>query len=169
MADLPSPRARAGLAAGAVVLVVLLTLVRGPVVLQALAAAAVGVALIALVPVLVRRDDVDWAWFPRRADDVPPEPGIATLRRTLQPEPRDTGASERLHDIVTRIADDRAPHGVPPGPLATYLAAPPRPTSLEEVERLVTELEALSPGATRSSTTQPGPTPADPSRPKENP
>lgn len=164
MADLPGPRARVGLAAAAVLVAVVLTLVRGPVVLQALAAAAVGVALIAFVPVLVRRDDVDWAWFPRRADDVPPEPGIATLRRTLQPGPRDTGAPERLHDVVTRIARDRAPHGVPPGPLATYLAAPPRPTTLEEVERLVTELEALAPGIPR-----PHHTPAEPSRPKEYP
>ncbi|NHA67285.1 hypothetical protein [Phycicoccus flavus] len=142
MADL-RPRRTLALA-GAVALVVVLTVLRGPVIL--LAAGTVGIvvgAVLVLLP-LLRADPVDWDWRPDLEHDLPPEPGIAELHRTLAPTPRDTGAPARLHALVTVLAADRSPHGVGgDGPLATYLAAPPRPLGLPEVERVVADLEAL--------------------------
>lgn len=170
MAELLSPRTRVVLAGVVLVLGSLLVVVRGPVVLQAAAAVAVALSLIALAPTVLRSDHVDWAWFPRRGDELPPEPGIATLQRTLRPEARDTGAPQRLHDIVTRIAQDRDPRGeVGPGPLTSFLSAPPQPRSLDEVEVLVAALEALSPTTTRRANTPVSAAATPPSGSKETP
>lgn len=146
MADLPAPRARVALLVVFGVVLVLLTAVRGPIVLLAAASVAVIVTAVAYLLPLQRNDGIDWDWLPRRADDVAPEPGVAALRRTLAPGELDTGAAGRLHDLVGAIARERAPHGdIGPGPLATYLDAPPRRLGLDEVEVLVAALEDLTP------------------------
>ncbi len=101
---------------------------------------------------LQRHDGVDWDWLPRGADEVPPEPGIATLRRLLAPGARDTGAPAALQALVRSIAEDRvglAPGADPgtrfgSGALARYLSGPPRPLPLSEAESVVTDLESLS-------------------------
>lgn len=132
------------LAAGAAVALVLLIVLRGPVVLFATATVAVTAGFLLAVPPLLRHDGLDWDWLPDRGDEVPPEPGIATLRRLLSPTTFDTTADGQLHDLVRVIADDRAQgRGLGDGPLAAYLGAPPRRVDLREAETLITALEAL--------------------------
>ena len=98
------------------------------------------------VPPLLRHDGLDWDWQPRRTEDVPPEPGIANLRRLLAPAADDTGATARLQELVRAIAADRARGGpTGDGRLTAYLSGPPRRLDLGEVEAVITELEALSP------------------------
>ncbi|HMM93853.1 hypothetical protein [Phycicoccus sp.] len=161
----PSPRVVAAVAGG-LVLVAVLVVVRGPVALLALGTLAVVVTVLGAVVPLQRADGVDWDWLPQRAQEPAPEPGIATLRRLLDPGPKDTEAPRQLHDLVGAIADDRlgrppaagspAPYGS--GDLGRYLAAPPRRLSRAEVETLVTELEHLTPSV-----------PPPPSSPEESP
>ncbi|GAA4407926.1 hypothetical protein GCM10023168_24580 [Fodinibacter luteus] len=161
----PSARARAGpaarpparpgarpglrpLLAGAALAaaVVLLAFARGPVAILAAATVAVLTGFVLAVPPLLRHDGIDWDWLPDRAREVPPEPGIATLRRLLDPNDRDTDAPEQLQALVRAIAADRADgRPVGPGRLATYLDGPPRRLDLAEAEAVVTELEALPP------------------------
>lgn len=134
------------LAGGLAALVVLLVLVRGPVALLAAASVALIAAFVLGLPPLLRPDGIDWDWRPGRADEVLPEPGIAAIRRLLVPAKGDEEATVRLHEVLGAVAADRAPHGLPPGGrLAAYLAGPPRRLSTDEVDTLVTELEALSP------------------------
>ena len=140
----PTPARLAGLAAG-LVLLVLLTLLRGPVVL--LAAGFLVLAAVAglrLLP-LLGRDPVDWDWFPDRADDLAPEPGVARLRRLVDPPATDTAASRQLQELVRAVATDRlgdAPPG--DGPLARYLSAPPRRLAVDELEAVLDDLEAAT-------------------------
>lgn len=132
------------LTAGAAVAVVLLILLRGPVVLLAVATVAVLVGFVLAVPPLLRHDGIDWDWLPHRGDEVPPEPGIATLRRLLSPTDSDAASAGELQDLVRAIADDRAQgRGLGDGPLAAYLDGPPRRLDLREVDTLITALEAL--------------------------
>ncbi len=134
------------MAVGAVVLVlVLLTLARGPVALLAAATVAVVAAFVLGLPPLLRPDGIDWDWRPGGAAEARAEPGIAALARLLDPAPSDTEAATQLHALVTALAADRAPHGVPAGgALSTYLTSPPRRLSAAEADALITELEALT-------------------------
>ena len=126
-----------------VLVLLLLVVVRGPIALLAVAMVAVLAGFVLGVPPLLRDDGVDWDWLPARADEVPPEPGIAALRLLLAPSAGDTAAPGRLQDLVRAIAEDRA-EGRPVGArLSHYLDAPPRRLDLAEAEALITELEAL--------------------------
>ena len=148
MADLRLPPRVLVAATVGLLLVVLLTAVRGPVARVALGSLAVAVAGLAAVVPLLRSDGIDWDWLPRRADDLPPEPGIATLRRLLDPGERDTAAAGQLHALVRTSAEERSGRPVDPaggGPVARYLAGPPRPLTLDEVEAVVADLESLQP------------------------
>ncbi len=145
MADSPRVGARPLLLVGAGVLViVLITIARGPVALLAVASVAVLAGIVLAVPPLLQHDGIDWDWLPDRAVEVPPEPGIANLRRLLAPEPGDTAAPGQLQQLVRAVAEDRAPdRAYGRGRLAAYLNAPPRPLDLAEADALITELEAL--------------------------
>lgn len=150
MADLPpsTTRVLVAVAAAAGALLVL-TIARGPVALLAAATLAVLTGALLGLPPLLGHDGIDWRWQPRRADDVPPEPGIATLRRLLTPAKGDTAAAVELQDLVRAIAEDRARGGPVGGSrLAAYLSGPPRHLDLDEVESLITDLETLSPKET---------------------
>ena len=132
------------LAGGGLVVLVLLSLARGPVALLAAASVAVLAGVVLAIPPLLKHDGIDWDWLPGQAADVPPEPGIANLQRLLAPSSGDTAAPERLQQLVRAIADDRAGHGgYGSGRLATYLERPPRTLDLAEAETLIAELEAL--------------------------
>lgn len=130
-----------------------LTLARGLVVLAAAASVALVVAAVGAVLPLQRDDGLDWDWLPRRVEDAPPEPGIAALRRLLAPNRADTAAPAELHDLLGTLAAERvsssgAPGaagttGRPDGPLARYLAAPPRRLTLAEVEAVLADLESF--------------------------
>ncbi|WP_249138587.1 hypothetical protein [Phycicoccus avicenniae] len=143
MPDLRSRRL-VGLLAAAGVAVVVLTAVRGVVVLLAVAslllAAAVGLGLLPLL----RRDDVDWDWLPGRAEAPTPEPGLARLHRLVAPSATDTTADRELHDLVGTLADERGATGRP-GPLADYLAGPPRRLDLAALEAVVDDLDTVPP------------------------
>lgn len=154
MAERPGttrPRWAVPAVAAGTLVVLLLIAVRGPVALLAAACVLLLAAVVVGLVPLLGHDGIDWDWQPGRADDVPPEPGIAATRRLLAPSERDTTADAELQALLRAIADDRlGPH--PPaegryghGALATYLAGPPRRLSLAEAERLVADLEALSP------------------------
>lgn len=133
---------------GAAVLV-LVTLARGPVALLAAASVAVVAGAVLGLPPLLGHDGIDWDWQPRAGDDPPPEPGIANLRRLLAPAADDTGALGRLQDLVRAIAEDRTRGGpTGDGRLTAYLDGPPRRLGLDEVDSVITELEALSPKET---------------------
>jgi len=95
------------------------------------------------VPPLLRDDGVDWDWLPGRAEEVPPEPGIAALRLLLAPSATDTAAPGRLQELVRAIAEDRAAGGPVGAQLTAYLDAPPRRLDLTEAETLIAELESL--------------------------
>ena len=145
MADTPRAGARPLLLVGAGILViVLVTIARGPVALLAVASVAVLAGVVLAVPPLLKHDGIDWDWLPDRAVEVPPEPGIANLRRLLAPEPGDTAAPGQLQQLVRAVADDRAPDRASGhGRLAAYLNAPPRLLDLAEADAVITELEAL--------------------------
>jgi len=132
------------LAGAGLVVLVLVVVARGPVALLALATVAVLAGFVLAVPPLMGHDGIDWDWLPDRAADVPPEPGIANLRRLLAPSAGDTAAPAQLQLLVRAIATDRAggdEYGR--GRLAAYLAAPPRLLDLAEADAVITELEAL--------------------------
>ena len=132
------------LAAAGIVVLLLLVLARGPVALLAVATVAVLAGFVLAVPPLLRHDGIDWDWLPGRAVEVPPEPGIANLRRLLAPTAGDTAAGEQLQRLVRAIAADRADgDAYGRGRLAAYLDAPPRVLDLAEAEAVITELEAL--------------------------
>ena len=145
MADSGGPGLRPLLlvAAGLVVLA-LVVAARGPVALLAVASVAVLAGFVLAVPPLMRHDGIDWDWLPDRVAEVPPEPGIANLRRLLAPTTGDTAAPEQLHLLVRAIAADRADgEAYGRGRLAAYLAARPRVLDLAEADAVITELEAL--------------------------
>jgi len=132
------------LAAAGIVVLLLLVLARGPVALLDVATVAVLAGFVLAVPPLLRHDGIDWDWLPGRAVEVPPEPGIANLRRLLAPTAGDTAAGEQLQRLVRAIAADRADgDAYGRGRLAAYLDAPPRVLDLAEAEAVITELEAL--------------------------
>ena len=145
MAERSGPGTRPLVLAGAgVVVLVLVSIARGPVALLAAASVAVIAGFVLAVPPLLRHDGIDWDWLPDRAQEVPPEPGIANLRRLLAPSTGDTAAPAQLQELVRAIADDRADAGqYGGGRLAGYLGAPPRALGLTEAEAVITELEAL--------------------------
>ena len=150
MAEPPSSGRRTLLAvAAAACALIVVTVARGPVALLAAATLAVLVGAVLALPPLLRHDGIDWTWRAGRTDDVPPEPGIATLRRLLDPATNDATAAVELHELVRAIADDRT-RGRPlrGGRLSAYLSDPPRSLDLDEVDRLITELEALNPKET---------------------
>ena len=150
MAEPPSSGRRILLAvAAAACALIVVTVARGPVALLAAATLAVLVGALLALPPLLRHDGTDWTWRSRRTDDIPPEPGIATLRRLLDPATNDATAAVELHELVRAIADDRT-RGRPlrVGRLSAYLSDPPRSLDLDEVDRLITELEALNPKET---------------------
>ena len=89
-------------------LVLLLALARGPVALLAAASVAVVVGIAMAIPPLMAHDGIDWDWLPDRAVEIPPEPGIANLRRLLAPDATDTAAPAQLQQLVRAIAVDRA-------------------------------------------------------------
>jgi hypothetical protein len=129
----------------AAVVLVLLTVSRGPVALLAAATLAVGTGALLALPPLLRHDGIDWRWRPGRTDDLPPEPGIARLRRLVRPAPGDLSAAAELQDLVRTIAEDRSRTGAPvPGRLSAYLSAPARTPDLGQLEALVTDLETLT-------------------------
>ena len=124
--------------------VLLLALARGPVALLAAASVAVVVGIAMAIPPLMAHDGIDWDWLPDRAVEIPPEPGIANLRRLLAPDATDTAAPAQLQQLVRAVAADRArgeEYGR--GRLARYLEGPPRALDLAEADALITELEAL--------------------------
>jgi hypothetical protein len=130
--------------AGAALLVVLVLVVaRGPVALLAAAMVAVLAGFVLGVPQLLRDDGIDWDWLPGRAQEVPPEPGIAALRLLLAPSATDTGAPGRLQAVVRAIAEHRSAGGPLGARLTAYLDAPPRRLDLSEAEALIAELESL--------------------------
>ena len=145
MADPPRLGLRPLLLAGAgLVVLVLVVIARGPVALLAVATVAVIAGFVLAVPPLLGHDGLDWDWLPDRAVEVPPEPGIANLRRLLAPTAGDTAAPEQLQLLVRAIAADRAEgDAYGRGRLAAYLDAPPRVLDLAEVDAVITELEAL--------------------------
>ena len=145
MADPPRLGLRPLLLAGAgLVALVLVVLARGPVALLAVATVAVLAGFVLAVPPLMGHDGIDWDWLPDRVVEVPPEPGIANLRRLLAPTGGDTAAPEQLHLLVRAIATDRADgDAYGHGRLAAYLGAAPRALDLAEAEAVITELEAL--------------------------
>jgi hypothetical protein len=129
--------------AGLVVLA-LVVAARGPVALLAVATVAVLVGFVLAVPPLLRQDGIDWDWLPDRAVEVPPEPGIANLRRLLAPTTGDTAAPEQLQLLVRAIAAERADgDDYGRGRLAAYLSDRPRVLDLAEADAVITELEAL--------------------------
>ena len=135
--------------AGAGCALVLVTVARGPVALLAATTLAVLVGAVLGLPPLLRHDGIDWTWRSGRTDDVPPEPGIATLRRLLDPGRGDATAAAELQELVRAIADDRTRgRPVAAGRLPAYLSGPPRPLDLDEVDSLISELEALNPKET---------------------
>ncbi len=101
--------------AAAACALVLVTVARGPVALLAATTLAVLVGAVLGLPPLLRHDGIDWTWRSGRTDDVPPEPGIATLRRLLDPARRDATAAAELQELVRAIADDRT-RAVAPSP-----------------------------------------------------
>ncbi|MEO7422184.1 MAG: hypothetical protein ABIU87_07305 [Ornithinibacter sp.] len=138
---------------------VLAVALRGSVALLAIATGAVVIGLLLTGIPLLRDDGIDWDWQPKRADEVPPEPGVARLRLLLDPSGVDPGAPERLQALVRALAQDRVstrsrgpgPDSPAPGPSTTltrYLADPPRPLDLDEVDRVITDLESLIPRRT---------------------
>ena len=127
----------------ALVVLLLLVVARGPVALLAAAVVAVLAGFVLGVPPLLRDDGVDWDWLPGRAEEVPPEPGIAALRLLLAPSATDTAAPGRLQELVRAIAEDRAAGGPVGARLTAYLDAPPRRLDLTEAETLIAELESL--------------------------
>lgn len=144
-----APTQRRLLLGAALAVVLLLTLARGLVAVSALASAALIVCFVGVVVPLQRDDGIDWHWLPRRADEVPPEPGIGRLRGLLDPDRHDTGAAERLQDLLRELADDRGSGGgrlAPPegGPLARYLAGAPRTLTRTEAEAVLADLESLT-------------------------
>ncbi len=145
MADSGRAGLRPLLVAGAGVLALaLVAAARGPVALLAVATLAVLAGFALAIPPLLRHDGIDWDWLPRRALEVPPEPGIANLRRLLAPTAGDTAAPEQLQLLVRAIAADRADgEAYGHGRLAAYLAARPRVLDLAEADAVITELEAL--------------------------
>ena len=145
MAEAPRVGLRPLLLAGAgLVALVLVTIARGPVALLAVATVAVLAGFVLAVPPLMGHDGIDWDWLPGRALEVPPEPGIANLRRLLAPSTGDTAAAEQLQVLVRAIAADRADcDAYGRGRLAAYLDAPPRTLDLAEADAVITELEAL--------------------------
>lgn len=123
---------------------VLLIVLRGPVVLLAVATVGVAAGLVLAVPPLLRHDGIDWDWLPDRGAELAPEPGIATLRRLLSPTATDATATGELQDLVRALAEDRAQgRELDDGPLAAYLDGPPRRLDLRDVDTLITALEAL--------------------------
>jgi hypothetical protein len=132
------------LAGAGLVVLVLVVIARGPVALLAVASVAVLAGFVLAVPPLLGHDGIDWDWLPDRAVEVPPEPGIANLRRLLAPTAGDTAAPEQLQLLVRAIAADRADgDDYGHGRLAAYLAARPRTLDLAEADAVITELEAL--------------------------
>lgn len=132
------------LAGAGLVVLVLVVIARGPVALLAVASVAVLAGFVMAVPPLLGHDGIDWDWLPDRSVEVPPEPGIANLRRLLAPTDGDTAASEQLQLLVRAIAADRADgDDYGHGRLAAYLAARPRTLDLAEADAVITELEAL--------------------------
>lgn len=131
---------------------------RGTVALLALATAAAVLALLLAGIPLLRSDRIDWDWQPKRADELRPEPGVARLRLLLDPGSADPAGPEQLRALVRAIAHDRLStrsadlvQDPPPDPgsaLAHYLAGPPRVLDLAEVERIITDLENLTPRRT---------------------
>ena len=94
MAD-QRPGLRPLLLAGAgLAVLALVVAARGPVALLAVASVAVLAGFVLAVPPLMRHDGIDWDWLPDRVAEVPPEPGIANLRRLLAPT---TGEIGRAH------------------------------------------------------------------------
>ncbi|GIL35731.1 hypothetical protein [Phycicoccus sp. DTK01] len=158
MPDLHLTRGRVvGLGVAGVALVALV-LVRGVVVLAAAAAVVLVVSLIGLLVPLQRDDGVDWDWLPRRADEVPPEPGIGALRRLLAPNRTDTSAPAELQELVRSLTAERLgaaagrPATPPDGALARYLAAPPRRLTPQDAEAVIADLESLRPTQTVTPT-----------------
>lgn len=145
MADSARAGLRPLLLAGAgLVALGLVVAARGPVALLAVATVAVLFGFVLAVPPLLRHDGIDWDWLPDRAVEVPPEPGIANLRRLLAPTTGDTAAPAQLQLLVRAIATDRADgEAFGHGALATYLAGRPRVLDLAEADAVITELEAL--------------------------
>ena len=145
MADRPRLALRPLLLIGAgLVVLVLVVIARGPVALLAVASVAVLAGFVLAVPPLMGHDGIDWDWLPDRAVEVPPEPGIANLRRLLAPTAGDTAAPEQLQLLVRAIATDRAGgDAYGGGHLAAYLSARPRVLDLAEADAVITELEAL--------------------------
>jgi hypothetical protein len=132
------------LAGAGLAVLALVVAARGPVALLAVASVAVLAGFVLAVPPLMRHDGIDWDWLPDRVAEVPPEPGIANLRRLLAPTTGDTAAPEQLHLLVRAIAADRADgEAYGSGRLAAYLAARPRVLDLAEADAVITELEAL--------------------------
>lgn len=151
-------RAALFLALGIIVLALAVGL-RGPVALVALATAAAVVGLLFAGVPLLRGDGIDWDWQPKRMDALTPEPGIGRVRLLLDPGGADSGAPARLQALVRAIAQDRvsarsavlsqdAPAPDATTALARYLAGPPRRLDLAEVERVITDLETLTPRRT---------------------
>ena len=129
---------------GAALVVLLIVVVaRGPVALLAAAMVAVLAGFVLGVPQLLRDDGIDWDWLPSRAQEVPPEPGIAALRLLLAPSAADTAAPGRLQSLVRAIAEDRSAGGPLGARLTAYLDAAPRRLDLTEAEALIAELESL--------------------------
>lgn len=151
---LTHPR-RLALVVAALAVLTLLTLARGLVALAALTTTALVVCLVGMLLPLLRDDGIDWDWLPRAADEQAPEPGIARLQWLLAPRRGDPAAATELQELVRRLAHEQvAPHGRPgaeaaprfgDGPLARYLAGPPRTLTPAEAGAVLADLEHLTP------------------------
>lgn len=133
------PRRRLLAAAGAV-LVLVLTVVRGPVVLAAAGAVVLAVAAYRLLDV-TRPTRTDWAWGARPGTAVEYEGRMGALATLVDPEGRDTDSPARLQRWFQQVAGGHLGAPVPGSPLADYLAGPPRRLTLPEVDRLLAELD----------------------------
>jgi hypothetical protein len=137
MAD---PRRRRVLLAVGAALVLALTVLRGPVVLAAAGAVVLAVAAYRLLDVS-RPSRPDWTWGERAGTAVEYEGRMGALAALVDAEGRDTDSPARLQRWFRQVADGHLATPAAEGPLATYLAGPPRRLTLAEVEDLLTELE----------------------------
>ncbi len=137
------PRRRRVLLGVGAALVVVLTLVRGPVVLAAASAVVLAVLAWRVVDT-VRPSRADWAWGRGDHSAVEYEGRLGALAALVDPAGRDPDSPARLQRWFREVAGRRHGSGAgdpAPSPLASYLAGPPRRLSPHEVDQLLTDLD----------------------------
>ncbi len=139
-------RRRLVVAVGAA-LVLVLTVLRGPVVLAAAAAVALAVAAYRMLEV-TRPTRSDWAWGTQADPAVEYEGRMGSLAALVDPEGRDPDSPARLQRWFRQVASGRvgdrgaaAARDGASSALSDYLTGPPRRLTLAEVDRLLTDLD----------------------------